>query len=52
MKLEDTIIRFKAFKGYQKKEQRSLAAELAMEIRQPSGFRKAFLMSEILKRKY
>jgi hypothetical protein len=52
LKLEDTIVRFKAFKGYQKVVQRNLAAELAQEIGNPSGFRKAFIMSEILRRKY
>jgi hypothetical protein len=52
MKLEDTDMRFGQFKGYQKAERPSLAAELAQEFRNPSGFRKAFIMSEILNRRF
>jgi len=52
LKLEDTIVRFNPFKGYQKEEPRNFAAELANEIRNPSGFRKAFIMSEILQRRF
>jgi hypothetical protein len=52
LKLEDTIIRFGQFKGYQQGESRNLAAEFAKEIKTPGGFRKAFIMSEILQRRF
>ena len=52
LKLEDTIVRFGQFKGYQHEQRRSLAADLAEEIRNPAGFRKAFIMSEILNRRF
>lgn len=52
LKLEDTVIRFGQFKGYQQADRVSAASELAMEIRNPSGFKKAFIMSEILKRRF
>jgi hypothetical protein len=52
LKLEDTIVRFNPFKGYQREESRNLAAELAKEIQNPTGFKKAFIMSEILQRRF
>ncbi len=52
LKLEDTVVRFGQFKGYQQEQRRSLAAELAEEVRNPAGFRKAFIMSEILNRRF
>jgi hypothetical protein len=52
LKLEDTVVRFGQFKGYQHEERRNLAAEFADEIRNPAGFRKAFIMSEILNRRF
>ena len=52
LKLEDTVVRFGQFKGYQHAQRRSLAADLAEEIRNPAGFRKAFIMSEILNRRF
>ena len=52
LRLQDTIIRFGQFKGYQHEEQVSVAAEFAREIKNPVGFKKAFIMSEILKRRF
>ncbi len=52
LKLDDTIVRFGQFKGYQHGERVSPAAEFAREVRNPSGFKKAFIMSEILKRRF
>jgi hypothetical protein len=52
LKLEDTVVRFDQFKGYQHEQRRNLAAELGEEIRNPAGFRKAFIMSEILNRRF
>lgn len=52
VKLEDTVVRFKQFEGYQREEKRDLAGEILRGFRDPQGFRKAFIMSEILKRKF
>jgi hypothetical protein len=52
LKLQDTVVRFGQFKGYQREEKVNAAAELAKEIRNPSGFKKAFIMSEILRRRF
>lgn len=52
LKLEDTIVKFKQFDPYRLGQQRRLAAELVREMRDPAGFRKAFIMSEILNRRF
>jgi len=52
VKLEDTIVRFKQFKGYEKEAPNNEAQELLQELRNPQGFRKAFILSEILNRKF
>lgn len=52
LKLENTIVRFGQFKGYEKEAKPSLAAEYAKELREPTNFRKAFIMSEILNRRF
>ncbi len=52
VKLSDTIVRFKQFKGYEKEAPRNLLSEYLKELRDPQGFKKAFVMSEILRRKF
>lgn len=52
VKLSDTIVRFKQFKGYEKETSRNLLGDYLKELRDPQGFKKAFVMSEILKRKW
>ncbi len=52
VKLEDTIVRFKQFKKYETEARRNLAEEYFKELKEPKGFRKAFIMSEILKRRF
>lgn len=52
VKLSDTIVRFKQFKGYEKDPRRNVLNEYLKELRDPNGFKKAFIMSEILKPKY
>lgn len=51
-KLEDTIVRFKQFKVYQTENRRNLSEEFFRELKEPQGFKKAFVMSEILKRRF
>lgn len=53
MKVEDTVVRFSQFKGYQQVEQpTNRLAEYIQELRDPEGFKKAFIMSEILGRRF
>jgi len=52
MKLEDTVMKYSHFKGYEETSQRSLTNEILQDFRDPEGFKKAFIMSEILKRKF
>lgn len=52
LKLENTIIRFGQFKNYAQEEKPSLAAEFANDLRDPNNFRKAFILSEILNRRF
>jgi len=52
MKLEDTIVRFRQFKSYEKDSKPSLAQEYAKDLRDPANFKKAFILSEILSRRF
>lgn len=52
VKLEDTIVRFKQFKGYEKESKRNVLQEYLKELKDPEGFKKAFLLSEILRPKF
>jgi hypothetical protein len=52
LKLSDTVVRFGQFKGYQQEVQPTLAAEYAKDLQDPANFKKAFILSEILTRKF
>jgi hypothetical protein len=50
--LGDTIVRLKEFKPYQTEKKHSLASEYVKELKNPSSFKKAFILSEILSRRF
>lgn len=52
MKLQDTDVRFGRFKIFEEQEERNLLEEYTKEFQDPAGFKKAFVMSEILKTKF
>ncbi|PZR32667.1 MAG: hypothetical protein DI538_19175 [Azospira oryzae] len=52
MKLSDTDMKFGHFKGYQQVEQWVPTTNYAKEFQYPESFKKAFIMSEILKPKF
>ncbi|MBS1486917.1 MAG: hypothetical protein JST43_04950 [Bacteroidetes bacterium] len=52
MKLENTIVRYGQFKSYAVEEQPSLVAQYAQDLRNPGSFKKAFILSEILNRRF
>jgi len=52
MKLEDTIVRYDHFKGYDEAPKNTVASDILKDFKDPDGFRKAFIMSEILKPKF
>ena len=51
-KLEDTIVRFKQFKGYETTHKQTIAEEYIKDLKDPQGIRKAFILSEILNRRF
>jgi hypothetical protein len=52
MKVEDTVVKFSQFKGYQQDTEVNILAEYVKELQNPAGFRKAFILSEVLSRKF
>jgi hypothetical protein len=52
MRVEDTVVKFGKFKAFEQATERDLMAEYLKEFQDPQGFRKAFVMSEILQRKF
>jgi hypothetical protein len=52
LKLEDTVMKYGHFKGYDETSKSNVAAEVLENFKDPEGFKKAFIMSEILKRKF
>ncbi len=52
MKVEDTVVRFSQFKGYQRVEAVNPLHEYLKELKDPQGFKKAFILSEVLNRKF
>jgi hypothetical protein len=52
MKLSDTVMKYDHFKEYDDTSRKSLAGDILNDFKDPDGFRKAFIMSEILKRKF
>jgi len=52
MKLEDTKLQYGKFKVFEIEAERNLLQEYLTDFRDPEGFKKAVVMSEILKRKF
>lgn len=52
LKVEDTEVKFGHFKGYESQEKENVLQSYVKELADPDGFKKAFIMSEILKRKF
>jgi hypothetical protein len=52
LKLADTDLKFGHFKQYDEISEKSLAREILQDFKSPDSFQKAFIMSEILKRKF
>lgn len=52
MRLEDTEVKFGKFKAFEEEKKRDLLGEYLTDFRDPEGFKKAVVMSEILKQKF
>ncbi|HEY3405223.1 MAG TPA: hypothetical protein VGK59_17685 [Ohtaekwangia sp.] len=52
MKLEDTKVQYGKFKEFEIEQKRDLLSEYLTDFRDPEGFKKAVVMSEILQRKF
>ncbi len=52
MKVEDTVVRFGQFKGYQQDTEVNILQEYVKDLQNPAGFKKAFILSEVLSRRF
>jgi hypothetical protein len=52
MKISDTEVKFGQFKGYKQEDQVVPALAYVKDLQDPEGFKKAFILSEILNRKF
>lgn len=52
MKVENTVMSFGKFKEFERPAETNLAAEYLKDFSDPAGFKKAVVLSEILKRKF
>ena len=52
LKLKDTEVKFGRFKAFEGESQRNLLEEYTRDFQDPEGLKKAFVMSEILNRKF
>jgi hypothetical protein len=52
MNVRDTNMQFGKFKVFERQEQRNLLEEYTRDFKDPEGFKKALVLSEILKRKF
>lgn len=52
LKLKDTEVKFGRFKAFEGENQRNLLQEYTRDFQDPEGLKKAFVMSEILNRKF
>lgn len=52
MHVEDTVVTYEKFKGYKRERQMPLAGNYVKELRNPTSFKRAFILSEILTKKY
>ncbi|MEQ8303461.1 MAG: hypothetical protein RIB47_08725 [Cyclobacteriaceae bacterium] len=49
---QESLVRLEHFRGYRQSRRKKLSFGFLNEIKDPNGFKKAFIMSEILNRKY
>lgn len=52
MKLEDTDMKFGKFKVFEEDDQTNYLNDYLKELKDPNGFKKAFVLSEVLQRRY
>lgn len=52
MKLEDTVVKFEKFKVFEEASQQNVLEEYTRDLQDPEGFKKAFILSEVLNRRF
>ena len=52
MKIQDTDVKFGKFKAFEQVEERNLLSEYVKDLQDKDGFKKAFVLSEILKPRF
>jgi hypothetical protein len=52
MHVEDTVMKYEKFKGYKRERKAAPVADYVKELRNPTSFKKAFILSEILTKRF
>lgn len=52
MRIEDTVVSYEKFKRYNRDKNKAVTVDYAREFRNPSSFKRAFIMSEILSKRF
>jgi hypothetical protein len=52
MNIRDTVMEFGKFKAFEQEKQRNLLEEYTKDLKDPQGLKKAFVLTEILNRKF
>jgi hypothetical protein len=52
MHVEDTVVNYEKFKGYKRERKQPVASSFVKELRNPTSFKKAFILSEILTKRF
>jgi hypothetical protein len=52
MHIEDTVVKYEKFKGYKRERKAAPVADYVKELRNPTSFKKAFILSEILTKRF
>jgi hypothetical protein len=52
MHIEDTVVKYEKFKGYKRERKVAPATNYVKELRNPASFKRAFILSEILAKRF
>lgn len=52
MHVEDTVVSYEKFKGYKRERKPAAAVNFVKELQNPTSFKKAFILSEILAKRF
>jgi hypothetical protein len=52
MRVEDTVVSYEKFKGYKREKKQPAATNFVKELRNPASFKRAFILSEVLAKRF